>query len=192
MKNDEFYTQLGDIEKEMLYYREHFRGKVVYCNCDDPTVSNFHRFFKRQFDFLGLKKLITTCYRNDQPDLFSNHDSDRAVVLEYDGKEPAKVFRLKGDGDFRSEECINILKQADIISTNPPFSLIHAYFAQLLKYKKKFIILGPMTAYKSKDNFPVFQDFVAWFGVNRGAFSFEFPGGGGRSRHSEIYVGTRI
>lgn len=85
MKNNEFYTQLGDIEKEMFYYREHFRGKVVYCNCDDPTVSNFYRYFERQFHFLGLKKLIATCYKNEQPDFFSKHDSERAVGIEYDG-----------------------------------------------------------------------------------------------------------
>lgn len=95
-KNDEFYTQLGDIEKEMVYYWDHFRGKVIYCNCDDPTVSNFYRYFERKFKDLGLKKLITTCYKNEQPDLFSKHDSERAVCVVLDGGGQAPYFPAKG------------------------------------------------------------------------------------------------
>ena len=152
-KKDEFYTQLYDIENELRHYRAHFRDKVVYCNCDDPTVSNFYRFFKLNFEFLGLKKLITTCYKSQQMDMFSQHDIDTAIGIEYTGKQASKehIFYLKGDGDFRSAECIELLKQADIVVTNPPFSLFREYVAQLIEYDKKFLILGNKNAITYKE-----------------------------------------
>ena len=164
-KKDEFYTQLADIENELKYYRDHFRDKVVYCNCDDPTVSNFTRYFTLNFDFLGLKRLITTCYKNQQMDLFSQHDKESAVGLEYAGGEP-DVFHLKGDGDFRSSECIELLKQADIVVTNPPFSLFREYVAQLIKYEKKFLIIGSMNAITYKEIFPLIKDQKVWYGAS--------------------------
>ncbi|MGB2164800.1 MAG: adenine-specific methyltransferase EcoRI family protein, partial [Flavobacteriaceae bacterium] len=135
-KKDEFYTQLADIENELRHYRAHFRDKVVYCNCDDPRVSNFFHYFSYNFEDLGLKKLITTCYQNQNLDLFSQHNCARAIYLEYYGdtnqnKIPdcneIEVQYLKGDGDFRSEESIALLQQADIVVTNPPFSLFREY-----------------------------------------------------------------
>ena len=129
-KKDEFYTQLTDIENELKHYKAHFRNKVVYCNCDDPRMSNFFHYFSYNFEDLGLKKLITTCYQNQHRDLFSQHDSERAIYLEYYGDknnnktpdvEEIGVQYLKGDGDFRSEESIALLKQADIVVTNHLF-----------------------------------------------------------------------
>ena len=135
-RKDEFYTQLADIENELKYYARHFKDKVVYCNCDDPRVSNFFHYFSYNFEDLGLKKLIATCYKNQHRDLFSDHQSEQAIALEYEGDknnnripdvEEIGVRRLKGDGDFRSAECIELLKQADIVVTNPPFSLFREY-----------------------------------------------------------------
>ncbi len=174
-KKDEFYTQLRDIENEVRHYKDHFRGKVVYCNCDDPRVSNFFDFFSKQFEFYGLKKLITTCYKNQQPDLFSTHDSERAVYLEYEGDQDGNarpdlheiaVKPLQGDGDFRSMECIELLKQADIVVTNPPFSLFREYVAQLMKYDKKFLIVGHQNAITYKGIFPLIKENGIWLGVN--------------------------
>ena len=131
-KQDEFYTQLSDIEKELRHYHKHFKNKTVLFNCDDPRVSNFFKYFINNFQKLGLKKVIATCYKNDQPDLFSQNKSARGIYFEYSGEQkkqrlpdPAKIKprELKGDGDFRSEECVNLLKQTDIVVTNPPFSL---------------------------------------------------------------------
>ena len=144
-QKDEFYTQLAEIEMELAHYREHFQDKVIYCNCDDPTVSNFFKYFSMKFSDLGLKKLITTCFKNQQRDLFSQHDVESAIKLEYDGfREGGRVphfddigvTQLKGDGDFRSDECIKLLKQADIVVTNPPFSLFRQYIKQLVDYDK--------------------------------------------------------
>ena len=131
-KEDEFYTQLSDIEKELKHYKNHFKDKVVYCNCDDPRVSNFFVYFSLNFERLGLKKLITTCYKNQERDLFSTNNSESAILLEYNGDkngnnlpdpEEIGIKPLKGDGDFRSKESIDLLTQADIVVTNPPFSL---------------------------------------------------------------------
>jgi len=131
-KQDEFYTQLADIERELRHYKKHFEGKVVYCNCDDPRVSNFFHYFSYNFEKLGLRKLIATCYKSQHADLFSQNDSEEAIYLEYDGDsnnnnvpdpEEIAVKPLKCDGDFRSAETIELLKQADIVCTNPPFSL---------------------------------------------------------------------
>jgi hypothetical protein len=161
-KNDEFYTQLEDIERELKHYKEHFKNKVVYCNCDDPRVSNFFHYFSYNFEKLGLKKLIATCYKNQSRDLFSDNNSEKAIYLEYTGDkngnnvpdvEEIGVHELKGDGDFRSDESIELLKQADIVVTNPPFSLFREYVAQLIEYDKKFVIVGHQNAitYKSKN-----------------------------------------
>jgi hypothetical protein len=146
VKNDEFYTELTDIEKELRYYKDHFKGKTVLCNCDDPRISNFFHYFSHFFHELGLKKLITTCYKNTNPDLFSQHIEEKAVYIEYDGEmienipdyAKSHVKFLKGDGDFRSKKSIELLKQADIVVTNPPFSLFREYVAQLIEYNKKF------------------------------------------------------
>ena len=180
-KNDEFYTQLSDIENELCHYKAHFKGKTVYCNCDDPRVSHFFRYFSHNFAHLGLKKLITTCYKNQNPDLFSKHDAERAIMLEYDGfragervpnAEDIGITHLRSDGDFRSEECINILKQVDIVVTNPPFSKFREYVAQLMEHGKKFIIVGHQNAIKYKEIFPLIKKNKVWLG-------FGFKGGAG-------------
>ena len=186
-KNDEFYTQLHDIEKELMHYRHHFKGKVVYCNCDDPTVSNFFKYFSNNFEYLGLKKLIATCYQNKQVDLFSQHkDFTGAKVLIYEGdsnkntfvdKEEIGIRELKGDGDFRSEECIELLKQADIVVTNPPFSLFREYIDQLVKYDKQFLVLGSLNGVKYKDIFPLIKNNKIWLGYNNGIKEYGKPDG---------------
>lgn len=172
-KKDEFYTQLSDIENELRHYRPHFKGKTVLCNCDDPRVSNFFKYFALNFEILGLKKLIATCYKNQEPDLFSQNNSERAVYIIYEGDkngnkipDPSEmeVIPLQGDGDFRSAECIELLRQADIICTNPPFSLFREYVAQLVKYDKKFIIIGHQNALKYKEIFPLIQNNKLWLG----------------------------
>ena len=172
-KNDEFYTQLSDIEKELRHYKEHFKDKVVFCNCDDPRVSNFFHYFSYNFEQLGLKKLITTCYKNQNSGLFSEHESERAVYLEYTGDrdgnnvpdpEEIGIKNLKGDGDFRSEESVELLKQADIVVTNPPFSLFREYVALLDKYEKKFLIVGTMFAITYKEVFKLIKENKIWLG----------------------------
>ena len=183
-KKDEFYTQLVDIENELKHYREHFRGKTVLCNCDDPRVSNFFHYFSYNFEQLGLKKLITTCYKNQQRDLFSQNDSDRAIWLEYTGDrngnrvpdpEEIGINYLQGDGDFRSAECIELLKQADIVVTNPPFSLFREYVAQLMKYKKNFLIIGQQNAIHYVDIFNEIKANHIWLGYKFGDMSFKVP-----------------
>ena len=173
-KKDEFYTQLSDIENELRHYKDHFKGKVVYCNCDDPRVSNFFHYFSYNFEHLGLKKLVTTCYKNQNPDLFSSHDTERAIMLEYDGfrdgervprVEDIGIKELNGDGDFRSQECIDILKQADIVVTNPPFSLFRDFVAQLIEHGKKFLIVGNHNAIDYRDFFPHIKDNKVWLGI---------------------------
>ena len=173
-KNDDFYTQLPDIENELKHYKQHFAGKVVYCNCDDPKKSNFYKYFSLNFESLGLKKLITTCYRNQNLDLFSDHTSEKAIWLEcnqgtyekgaYVPSDPV-VRHLNRDGDFRSTECIELLKQADIVVTNPPFSLFREYVAQLVQYGKKFLIVGSQNAVTYKEVFPLIKDNTMWLGV---------------------------
>ena len=180
-KKDEFYTKLEDINNELRHYREHFRGKTVLCNCDDPRVSNFFTYFAYNFEFLGLKKLITTCYKNQDIDLFSQNKSEQAVYLVYEGDkngdhipnaEEIGVKPLKGDGDFRSKECIELLKEADIVVTNPPFSLFREYVAQLMKYEKKFLIIGHQNAISYKEIFPLIMQNKLWLG-------YGFKGGAG-------------
>ncbi len=193
-KKDEFYTQLRDIENELHHYKEHFRGKVVYCNCDDPRVSNFFTFFSKQFEFYGLKKLITTCYKNQNPDLFSRHDIEKAIYLEYEGDldgnrrpdpDEIAVKSLQGDGDFRSPECIELLKEADIVVTNPPFSLFREYVAQLMEYDKKFLIIGHQNAITYKEIFPLIKENKIWLG-------YGFRGGAGHfiSRYEDYATAT--
>lgn len=172
-KNDEFYTQLVDIENELKHYKNHFKDKTVYCNCDDPRVSNFFHYFSYNFENLGLKKLITTCYKNQNMELFSQNNSERAIYLEYNGdKNGDKVPNpteigiklLKGDGDFRSPESIELLKQADIVVTNPPFSLFREYVAQLIDYEKQFVIIGNKNAITYKEIFKLIKDNKLWIG----------------------------
>lgn len=173
-KNDEFYTELADIDKELRHYKHHFKNKTVYCNCDDPRVSNFFHYFSHNFETLGLKKLMATCYKSQAADLFSQNDSEQAVYLIYEGDkngnrvpDPSEiqVLPLQGDGDFRSEECIALLKQADIVVTNPPFSLFREYVAQLVEYGKKFLIIGNKNAITYKEIFPLIKDDKMWLGV---------------------------
>ena len=156
-KNDEFYTQLSDIENELIHYQEHFNDKVVYCNCDDPTQSNFVKYFQINFDKLNLKKLIATGYKKNC----------RGLKLIYDSNcKDANVEELEGDGDFRSEECVELLKQADIVVTNPAFSLFRQYVAQLVKYDKKFLIIGNINAITYKEIFPLIKANKIWIGYN--------------------------
>jgi hypothetical protein len=195
-KNDEFYTQLSDIEKELKHYRDHFKGKTVLCNCDDPSISNFWKYFANNFHFLGLKKLITTCYKSQERDLFSRFDSERAIYLEYDGFrdgenvpniEDIGIKYFEGDGDFRNAENIELLKQADIVVTNPPFSLFREYVSQLVEYDKKFLIIGNINALTYKEIFKLIKENKAWLGVNmgRGISGFIVP------NHYELY-GTEV
>lgn len=172
-KKDEFYTQLEDINSEMRHYKEHFKGKVVLCNCDDPRISNFFHYFSHNFETLKLKKLITTCYKNQDRDLFSRNESEKAIWLEYNGDkdgnrvpdpEEIGIHEFEHDGDFRKEECIALLKQADIVVTNPPFSLFREYVAQLVKYDKKFIIVGHQNALHYKEIFKLIKDDKLWLG----------------------------
>jgi len=172
-KKDEFYTQLSDIENELKHYKKHFKGKVVYCNCDDPRISNFFHYFSYNFEKLGLKKLITTCYKNQDIDLFSQNNKEEAIYLEYNGDkngnnipdlEEIGIHHLKGNGDFRSDESIELLKQADIVVTNPPFSLFRNYVSQLIEYDKKFIIVGSFNAITYKEVFKLIRENKMWLG----------------------------
>lgn len=183
-KEDEFYTQLSDIEKELKYYRNHFKNKVVYCNCDDPRVSNFFVYFSLNFEKLGLKKLVTTCYKNQERDLFSQNDSEQAIYLEFNGDkngnnipdpEEIGIVHLNGDGDFRSKESISLLTQADIVVTNPPFSLFREYVAQLIEHDKKFIIIGSQNAVTYKEIFLLIRENKIWLGNNSGDMEFKVP-----------------
>lgn len=196
-KNDEFYTQLVDIEKELRHYKEQFRGKVVFCNCDDPYESNFFKYFAMNFNHLGLKKLIATCYvespiANQQLSLFDvlglsvpeknkikksksgkhphkieinevdDYNKDGAVDLadiEWLLKNKNNTFSLlKGDGDFRSQECIELLKESDIVVTNPPFSLFREYIDQLTTYEKDYVIMGNTNALTYKEVYKLFKE----------------------------------
>jgi len=201
-KQDEFYTQIVDIEREMRHYRRHFKGKVVYCNCDDPYVSAFFEYFTKNFQFLGLKKLITTCYRSQQMTLFSQNDAEEAIKLEYTGDarnnlptpDDIGVTPLRGDGDFRSAECIAFLKEADIVVTNPPFSLFRQYVAQLVEHGKKFLIIGNQNAITYKEIFPLIKDNRIWLGCpnfNVGMF-FDVPDEWERFHHIDEETGKKI
>lgn len=208
-KQDEFYTQLVDIEQELKYYKAAFFNKVVFCNCDDPYESNFFKYFAMNFNHLGLKKLICTCYATSpvawvQLSLF---DNENIVVKKGNGKQPYKIeitevkdyngdgavdlsdvkyllknkkntlSVLEGDGDFRSQECIELLKEADIVVTNPPFSLFREYVAQLMEYDKKFIIIGNQNAITYKEIFPLLKNDQIWLGnsIHSGDREFRIP-----------------
>ena len=183
-KEDEFYTQLSDIEKELKHYKKHFKDKIVYCNCDDPRVSNFFHYFSYNFEKLGLKKLIATCYKSKDLDLFSQNDTEQAIYLEYNGDkngnfepdpEEIGIIELKGDGDFRSQESIELLKQADIVVTNPPFSLFREYVSQLIEYEKQFLIIGGQNALTYKEIFTLMKENKMWLGYNFGNMEFKVP-----------------
>lgn len=152
-KNDEFYTLIEDIEKELQNYN--FEGKIVYCNCDDYRYSNFYNYFYYNFEYLNIKKLITTCYIENNNGLYSISD----------GKD-LKTGKLNGNGDFRSEECIEYLKQADVVVTNPPFSLFREYVKQLMDYNKKFVIIGNQNAITYKEIFPYIKNNQLWLGMS--------------------------
>lgn len=220
-KIDEFYTQMSDIEAEMRYYKQHFRGKVILCNCDDPYESNFFKYFAMNFNFLGLKKLIATSYSEspiayEQLPLFEikslnlkNSDSkppykveitevkdenaDGAIDLsdvEYLLKNRKNVLSLlRGNGDFRSDECIELLKEADIVVTNPPFSLFREYVAQLMEYEKKFIIIGSKNAISYNEIFKFIKENKIWLGngfPNGNAF-FRIPSQYSREWANGVY-----
>ena len=202
-KQDEFYTQTSLIEDELKHYKDYFKGKTVFCNCDDPYESNFFKYFAASFNFLGLKKLIATCYAGSpvaQTELplfdfetptqkrkpykadvteLKDLNNDGAVDLadvEYLLKNDEKVVSiLKGDGDFRSEECVELLKQADVVVTNPPFSLFREFVAQLMEYKKDFLIIGNLNALTYKEIFPLVMKNKIWIGYNTGHYWFKVP-----------------
>lgn len=208
-KKDEFYTQLTDIEKEMRYYRSFFKDKTVFCNCDDPFESNFFKYFAMNFNSLGLKKLIATCYATS-PIVYTQlsfFDDEKIIGSEPSKKKPYRIeitevedkngdgridladveyllknqknalTLLQGDGDFRSTECIELLKQADVVVTNPPFSLFREFIAKLMEYGKKFIIIGNMNAIHYKEVFPLIQDNRLWIGpsIHSGDRMFHVP-----------------
>lgn len=210
-KKDEFYTQLVDIEKELKHYKDQFRGKVVYCNCDDPFESNFFKYFAGNFNALGLKQLIATSYKpspiaNTQLGLFGENKmlvapkgrhkvtANKFIINEvndidgngaYDLRDIAEQLKsnknnewmpLNGEGDFRSLESIELLKQADIVVTNPPFSLFREYIAQLIKYNKKFLILGNQNAITYKEIFKHIKENKLWLGYDNGGTKwFQVP-----------------
>ena len=183
-KNDEFYTRLEDIENELRHYRHHFKGKTILCNCDDPRVSNFFRYFALNFETFGLKKLIATCYKNQNADLFSQHDCENAVYIVYEGDRNGngvpdlseiEVKPLNGDGDFKSEECVRLLEEADIVATNPPFSHFREYIGQLMKYDKKFVVIGNIGAASYKEIFPLIKENKLWLGYHSGHTLFAVP-----------------
>lgn len=158
-KNDEFYTQLTDVSKELMHYKKHFEDQVVLCNCDDPTWSAFWRYFHLNFAKLGIKKLISTHYDRNEPTYKMEYEGGNDNNVEEGIKTP-----LKGNGDFRSDECIELLKEATVVVTNPPFSLFREYVAQLIELKKKFIIWGNTNAITYKEFFPLLKDGRIWAG----------------------------
>ena len=197
-KKDEFYTQLADIENELRHYKAFFKDKVVLCNCDDPYESNFFKYFAANFNFLGLKKLIATCYDSspiagEQLSLFpdkhpymiritevTDENGDGSIDLtdvEYLLKNKKNTIKKLKDGDFRSDECIALLKQADIVCTNPPFSLFREFVAQLVEYDKQFLIIGNVNAVKYKEIFPLIKDNKIWLGysIHSGDREFRVP-----------------
>ncbi|MBR3957994.1 MAG: adenine-specific methyltransferase EcoRI family protein [Kiritimatiellae bacterium] len=174
-KKDEFYTQRVDIENELRHYKRHFKDKIVLCNCDDPRQSEFFKYFVENFEKLGLKRLVATCYKSQDVDLFSQRNCEKAICQIYEGDKNGNmvldddevgVRELQGDGDFRSAECIEILKDADIVVTNPPFSLFREYVAQLVKYGKKFLIIGNVNAITYKEIFPAIRRNELWLGAS--------------------------
>ena len=177
---DEFYTKLETIESELCHYEKHFVDKVVYCNCDDPDESQFVKFFRDNFRYLGLKELITTGFKSGQSDLFSRHNVETSWYKFYSNGNSSEG-KLLGDGDFRSEECINLLQMSDIVCTNPPFSLFREYLPLLVKHNKKFLVLGNLNAIDYVNIRKGFVDKKVWFGASNTNKSvwFEVPDGGG-------------
>ena len=201
-KQDEFYTQSPDIENELKHYRQHFMGKTILCNCDDPYESNFFKYFAGNFNFLGLRKLIATCY-NGSPvqglEIPSFFETDSGLKKAYkveikevkdlngDGRidlsdvkyliqnDKNVLTELKENGDFRSDECIELLKEADIIVTNPPFSLFREYIDTLMKYDKKFLVIGNQNAITYKEIFPLIKNNLLWLGYKFGDMAFKVP-----------------
>ena len=172
-KNDEFYTQLSDIEKELCHYTQHFKNKVVYCNCDNPSWSNFWRFFHEHFTEFGLRRLISTYYEKDGVPTYKTwYDGGNDKDITDWKREP-----LHGDGDFRSAECLAILDESDIVVTNPAFSLFREYVATLMEHKKKFLIIGNQNAITYKEIFPLIRDDQIWLGSQKSCISmfFEVP-----------------
>lgn len=177
VKNDEFYTQLTDINNELGYYKKYFKNKTVFCNCDDPKESNFWNYFALNFDFLGLKKLISTHFETMKPSYKLEIEKDINGDGRIDEQDAIKTILIQ-NGDFRSPECIELLKEADIVVTNPPFSLFREYVAQLIEYKKDFIIIGNINAITYKDIFKLIKQDKIWFGAtcfNGGATYFVAP-----------------
>lgn len=173
-KSDEFYTQYNDIERELQYYSNCFKNKVVYCNCDDPNLSNFYHYFVDNFNILGLKKIIASCYKE------SNNKSiqQTGFYCEYTGPQNAMLIKqFIGDGDFRSNECIHLLEQSDIVVTNPPFSLFREFVSQIIQHNKQFLVIGNVNAITYKEIFGLIQKNKAWLGVNlgRGISGFIVP-----------------
>ena len=164
-KNDEFYTTRTSVERELCNYRDHFKGKVVYCNCDDPIASEFYHYFSYKFEDLGLKKLISTGYKEDGHGVAYIYEGDKNGN-RIPNIEEIERYPLKGSGDFRSEECIEFLKEADIVVTNPPFSLFREYVAQLVEYGKEFLIVGNSNAITYKEIFPLIKENKLWLGIN--------------------------
>ena len=157
-KNDEFYTQISDIEKELRHYKDHLKGKVIFCNCDDPEWSNFWRHFTLKFEDYGLAKVVATHYAQGEP----------SYKLEFTGKDqPVVRTPLQGDGDFRSDECVEILKSSDIVITNPPFSLFREYIAQLVGHEKKFLVIGSQNAITYKETFKLIRNNQLWLGITK-------------------------
>lgn len=189
-KSDEFYTQFSDIESELQHYESHFKDKVVFCNCDDPRISNFFHYFASNFQKLGLKKIVAACYRKQERNLFNTKEFESGFFYEYSGAKGKKVkpssndiIHFKGDGDFRSAESIELLNQSDVVITNPPFSLFREYVDQLVKYDKKFLIIGNINAITYKEIFKLIKGNKAWLGINlgRGISGFIVP------EHYELY-----
>lgn len=189
-KSDEFYTQLCDIESELKFYKAYFKDKVVFCNCDDPTTSNFFKYFAMNFEEFEIKKIITSCYKEQTETLLSYKNHENGVFFEYTNtyKEKSKlnspeIKTFEGDGDFRSNESIELLKKSDIVVTNPPFSLFREYVEQLVNYDKKFLIIGNVNAITYKEIFKLIKENRAWLGIHlgRGVSGFIVP------QHYELY-----
>lgn len=182
-KNDEFYTRLSDIENELIHYRKHFKGKVIFLNCDDPYESNFWFYFHKQFEFLGLKKLIATHYVK----------GERSFKFEYMGGGDNDIYSgiktdLKGDGDFRSDECIKLLKESDIVVTNEPFSLFRVFINTLMEYEKDFLVIGNQNAITYKEIFPLLKDEKMWLSYKSGTMSFYVPDREEYKKSSSFYI----
>ena len=171
-KNDEFYTQLTDVSKELMHYKQHFKDKIVFCNCDDPTWSAFWKYFHLNFETLGLKKLISTHYDKTEPTYKMEYEGGDDNNIEVGVKTP-----LEGNGDFRNQECLDLLDEADIVVTNPPFSLFREYVACLMEHKKKFVIIGNQNAVTYKEIFPLIKENKVWYGasIHSGDRKFNVP-----------------